>query len=304
MTRAAPLRALPVLAALALAGCLRLDVFLFQGEPVADDVNLMANAPEIPADLLQELRGPVVAADGTVVDAYYAAHRADDGTPVARHATGILYCHGNAANIGHYAPRVQALWRLGWSVLVFDYPGYGKTKGTTTEDGVYAATRAAYDWLKARPGLQKVDVYGWSLGSAAAAQLAVEKAPPLLALESPFRSVAGLADDSAAVEAPGEWFADAVMDTVGKIPRFTGGLLVLHGKADTFVRPANGQAVYDAALGHANPAWLDLVDGATHSTVPCVSHDDPAVPGGCNGGFTAAYEQTVGDFFDGRTDGT
>src|SRR5262245_13698348 len=60
----------------------------------------------------------------------------------------MLYCHGNAGNLSHRGAGVGH-WRreLGLPVLIFDYPGYGKSEGRPTEAGCYAAAAAAYDWL-------------------------------------------------------------------------------------------------------------------------------------------------------------
>ena len=42
----------------------------------------------------------------------------------------ILYSHGNAEDIGHARPSLEALRRLGFSVLAYDYRGYGLSEGT------------------------------------------------------------------------------------------------------------------------------------------------------------------------------
>src|SRR5947209_2696286 len=64
-------------------------------------------------------------------------------------ATGaVLYCHGNAGNLSHRGPGL-ARWAdtFDASVLIFDYPGYGRSTGTPTERSCYAAGEAAYVWL-------------------------------------------------------------------------------------------------------------------------------------------------------------
>ena len=62
-------------------------------------------------------------------------------------ATGaVLYSHGNAGNLSHRGPGIRH-WQehFGESVLIFDYPGYGKSAGKPSEAGCYAAADAAYD---------------------------------------------------------------------------------------------------------------------------------------------------------------
>src|SRR5205807_10533826 len=60
----------------------------------------------------------------------------------------LLYCHGNAGNLSHRGEAALA-WQvsLQQAVLLFDYPGYGRSGGTPSERGCYAAGDAAYTWL-------------------------------------------------------------------------------------------------------------------------------------------------------------
>lgn len=279
-------------------GCMRLDVFLFNGLPVDDDVNLMEAATQIPEELREEVF--IQAEDGTEVNAYMLRHEPGDGTPEFRHHTAILYCHGNKWNIQEYALRVQELWKLGYSVLIFDYRGYGKTRGTTTEAGATMDARAARAFLEEAEGFdqENIALYGFSLGSAICTNLAMERAAPALALEAPFGSVKGMANGSLGLEAPVGWFADSVMETITRVTHHKGALLVMHGTRDTFVKPDFGQAIYEAAEGHASSRELWMVEGATHGTVPCAEFSGPAPQSGCPGGFSEEYGPLLTAFFD------
>src|SRR5262249_29186117 len=66
------------------------------------------------------------------------------------HATGaLLYCPGNAGNLDGRARLVRDLYQhLDESVLILDYPGFGRSGGSPSEAGCYAAADAAYDWLR------------------------------------------------------------------------------------------------------------------------------------------------------------
>lgn len=277
------------------AGCMRLDVFLFNGSPAPDDLDLMA-ATEIPTELREELF--LEAEDGTEVNAYFLKHAPGDGTDEARHDTALLYCHGNKLHIQEYALRAQELWKLGYTVLIFDYRGYGKTKGTTTEEGTYRDGRAARAYLESEFDPARIGLYGYSLGTAVCTRLATEKPAPALALEAPFGSVKAMANGSLGLEAPGDWFADSTMDTLSRITGHEGALLVMHGTQDDFVKPEYGQAIHEAADGHASERSLWLVEGAVHSTVPCNEHEGERPQGGCAGGFSDEYLSKVTDLFD------
>src|SRR5207248_1555181 len=82
-----------------------------------------------------------VSADGTKLHGWWL--------PPADPAAGaVLVAHGNGGNITHRGRMASDLNRvLGAGVLLFDYPGYGKSEGKPTEKGCYAAGEAAYRWL-------------------------------------------------------------------------------------------------------------------------------------------------------------
>src|SRR5436190_7397734 len=108
----------------------------------------------------------------------------------------LLYCHGNAGNLSFRGPNIARFQQsLGIAVLIFDYPGFGRSTGRPTEAGCYAAADAAYDWLIAKQNIAPNDVvlYGRSLGGAVATELATRKPPRALVLASSFTSIPDMA---------------------------------------------------------------------------------------------------------------
>ena len=103
-----------------------------------------------------------------------------DGTsalwcPCAGSELVVLYCHGNFGNLSMRADWIEPLHRhLNASVLLFDPPGYGKTRGKPTETGCYASAESAFAWMKEH-GVEEgtVVLWGKSLGAAIATELAV-----------------------------------------------------------------------------------------------------------------------------------
>ncbi|KKL46970.1 hypothetical protein LCGC14_2340260, partial [marine sediment metagenome] len=79
------------------------------------------------------------AGDGTKLSAWYVPARKPKGV--------ILFCHGNGGNISHRMESIAIFCKLGYSVLIFDYRGYGKSEGKPTEAGTYDDARAAWDYL-------------------------------------------------------------------------------------------------------------------------------------------------------------
>jgi pimeloyl-ACP methyl ester carboxylesterase len=96
--------------------------------------------------------------------------------PTARYT--ILYSHGNLEDIGFIRPRMELFRRHGFSVLCYDYPGFGASEGKKNEENCYDAAKAAYDYLtqilKIQPS--RIILYGRSMGGGPTAYLA-EKYP-------------------------------------------------------------------------------------------------------------------------------
>ncbi|MCH7548341.1 MAG: alpha/beta hydrolase [Candidatus Krumholzibacteriota bacterium] len=106
----------------------------------------------------------------------------------------LLYCHGNAGNITHRVELVRAFVERGLSVFIFDYSGYGKSEGRVGEAETYRSAHAAWDYLTGDAGIdeQSIIIFGRSLGSAVAIELATQVSPRALILESSFTSLPDL----------------------------------------------------------------------------------------------------------------
>jgi hypothetical protein len=180
------------------------------------------------------------AADGTRLHGWYVPHE--------KPRAAILYCHGNAGNITHRADVLETLHRrVGASVLMFDYRGYGRSEGKPGEAGVLADARAARAWLAQRAGIDQRNVVlmGQSLGGAVAVDLAAADGARGLVLESTFTSV----PDMAAHYYP--WLPRFLLrtrlDSLAKIGRYHGPVFQAHGDADTIVPFQQGQKLFNAA---------------------------------------------------------
>jgi uncharacterized protein len=105
----------------------------------------------------------------------------------------VLYFHGNRKNIGWYARFAPNFTKDGYEVWMLDYPGYGKSTGILTEERLYDYADQLYKLANVRFGKDSIILYGKSMGTGVAAQLASRKDCRRVILETPYYSMHALA---------------------------------------------------------------------------------------------------------------
>lgn len=195
------------------------------------------------------------AADGTNLFGWYVEAPA---SPIV-----MLWCHGNAGNIINRLENLVELHRVGISVFLFDYRGYGRSRGTPSEQGLYQDALGAYAYLlgarRVRP--ERILLFGRSLGAAVAGEVASQRRAAGLVLESCFPSVAALAK-AHYFGLPVHWLLGAQFNLADRLQRISMPTLFVHGDQDTIVPIQLGRQVFEAAR---EPKSFYLVQGADHN---------------------------------------
>lgn len=178
----------------------------------------------------------------------------------------IVYFHGNGGNLSYCGWVGESFKARGFDVLLFDYRGYGRSGGSMEDErGLYADADAAYDFVTKGRGVpaREVVLYGQSLGTAAAADVASRRECGALVLESGLTSAADMAGEVI------PWLPRFVrgltrnkLDSVGKLPRVGCPVFVAHGDRDEIIPVAHGRGLFEAA---PEPKRLHVVEGAGHN---------------------------------------
>jgi fermentation-respiration switch protein FrsA (DUF1100 family) len=168
-----------------------------------------------------------IKSDGFDINAWYVPAIASRGT--------VLFCHGNAGNIGFRMNNIRIWNQLGMNVLIFDYRGYGLSQGTTTEQGCYEDVKACYSWLKEHyPTQGPFIIHGRSLGGGVASWAAENLSCDGLILESTFTSIPAMGQYRFPF-LPITFISNIYFPTTERIGKIACPIQVFHSKDDDVI---------------------------------------------------------------------
>ncbi|MBW4564707.1 MAG: alpha/beta hydrolase [Mojavia pulchra JT2-VF2] len=181
----------------------------------------------------------------------------------------LLYLHGNGLNIGANIAHASRFYQLGFSVLLIDYRGYGRSEGTfPNEMKVYQDAATAWNYLVQQLKIppNHIYIYGHSLGGAVAIDLAVKHSDAAgLIVENSFTSIQEVvAYRNLFWMFPVNLILTQRFESIKKISKLKMPVLLIHGTADLTVPFFMSQKLYAAA---PEPKKLILVPEAGHNDV-------------------------------------
>jgi fermentation-respiration switch protein FrsA (DUF1100 family) len=175
----------------------------------------------------------------------------------------ILYFHGNAGDLSGWKFVTEDFTALGYNVLIIDYRGYGKSSGAISEQGFYQDGDAAYNYLvetkQFTPG--NILLYGRSIGTGVAVNVASRHIAKGLILESPYTSLGALANEKLPFFFP-SLYLQFQFDNLKKIAKVPYPVILLHGTDDELIPAAHSQRLLQAVPGKKK---LILIDGGAHN---------------------------------------
>jgi len=216
-------------------------------------------------------------ADGTKIHAWLMQPELEPEIP-----RYFLYCHGNAENVSHSCAHhgQEIVHKLGGTVMVFDYRGYGKSEGSPNEAGIKLDAERAMDVFCDKMNIKPSDVIlmGQSLGGAVATHLSATKGCKALILQRTFSSLPDVAA-SKYPWIPVRWLMQNDFNSAAAIEAYKGPLFQSHGETDSIVPIRFGEKVFERT-SHPLSQFVRL---------PSVGHND---------GFPSGYWQSVSKWLD------
>jgi alpha-beta hydrolase superfamily lysophospholipase len=208
-----------------------------------------------------------VTADGLRLTGWLAPPRG----PAPDRSMAVLVANGNGGDRSHRVPLAHALNEQGFTVLLFDYRGYGGNPGSPSESGLFHDIRAAFSYLVKVFDREKIILFGESLGAAVVTDLATEQPVGGVVLRSPFTDLASVGATHYPF-LPVRLLLRDRFPVLDKITAVRSPVAVIYGSADSIVPPSQSAAV--ARQASVEPV---VVEGADHNDPVLV--DGPQVIG-------------------------
>jgi fermentation-respiration switch protein FrsA (DUF1100 family) len=176
--------------------------------------------------------------DGENIIAWHVPPR--DDQPI------VVFLHGNGDSIALRVPRFQNIVSDGTGLLALSFRGYAGSSGSPTEKGLLSDVEAAYDFVAARYPVERIVLWGFSLGTGPAVITAAQRPIGKLILEAPYTSTADVAAQlypfmPVRLLMKDQYRSDA------SIAKIKAPLLVMHGDHDQVIPFAMGRKLFDKA---------------------------------------------------------
>ena len=190
----------------------------------------------------------------------------------------LLFCHGNYGNVSYNLERIQFHYNMGFSILAFDYRGYGQSIShadpVPTEKTTCADAEAAWNYLTTERGVapEDITIMGHSMGGAVAINLASRHADAgHLIVKSSFTTM----QDAVLAKSIYRFFPVQQMltepfDSLSKVKDLRMPVLYVHGDRDADLPAELSQRLYEAST---EPKQLLIVEGADHNNISTVAGD-------------------------------
>lgn len=178
----------------------------------------------------------------------------------------ILFSHGNAEDLGNVVPFMKQFQALGYSVLMYEYRGYGTSEGKPSVKKTYQDVEAAYHWLVNEKKIppDTIIAQGRSIGGGPATWLAAHHEVGGLVIESSFTS-------AFRVKTRWQLMPWDKFNNLKRIKQVKCPVLVMHGRNDEILPFWHGEKLYNAAPDPKMNLWID---GAQHNDYAYVAGDN------------------------------
>jgi uncharacterized protein len=222
------------------------DLLLFHPKPLSKDYKFVFTHP------YKEINLPVNSRNLNIVQ--FTTAEPSKGV--------VIYFHGNMQNIERYQNIVPLFTAEGYELWMMDYPGFGKSTGDRTEENIYIDAAKVYKLALEKFPPHQIIIYGRSIGTGPASQLASIKPCKKLILETPYYSINALAKSYFPIY-PVKFLTRYSFPVMDYLKQVKASSYIIHGTADEVI--PYKQAV---RLRKGNPSThLITIEGGQHNNL-------------------------------------
>ena len=223
-------------------------LFIFQRKIVFNVSGLPKKPTAYGLNNIKEFK--IITKDGVSLLSWYSKPKINKPT--------LLYFHGNSFDIGERAYRIERYISQGWGVLMPAWRGYSGNLGNPTEQNLYIDAESSLDWLHNNTLTNKKDIilYGESLGTGVAIEIATRYLFKSLILEAPFTSIYEIALKRYKIY-PFKFLVLDKFNNLQKINKINTPLLIISGKKDEIVPHQHSIELFNKAKTLKERLFLD-----------------------------------------------
>ena len=161
---------------------------------------------------------------------------------------GVLVLGGNAGNMSYMLDSVELFYKLGYSVFIYDYRGFGASEGILTESAMYDDASLAWNYLTQTRQIapDNIVIFGRSLGTAVASWIASKFNPAALIMESGFSSLEKLGTIYYKW-LPTKYLLKFRYDSLSRISKVKCPTLYIHSTEDELIPYSQSEELYAAS---------------------------------------------------------
>ena len=172
----------------------------------------------------------------------------------------LVFFHGNAGDLSNRIYKLNELDKLDINILLISWRGFSGNEGYPTEKNLYEDAEAAIKWLnKKKVSNSQIILYGESLGTGVAVEIASKNNFNSIILESPFTSI----ENSAKIYypyLPVSFLLKDRYDSISKIKKINSPILIMHGRKDDIVPFFMGKKLFEQANSPKDSYFTDIDD--------------------------------------------
>ena len=172
----------------------------------------------------------------------------------------LVFFHGNAGDLSNRIYKLNELDKLDINILLISWRGFSGNEGYPTEKNLYEDAEAAIKWLKKKKvSDSQIILYGESLGTGVAVEIASKNNFNSIILESPFTSI----ENSAKIYypyLPVKFLLKDRYDSISKIKKINSPILIMHGRKDDIVPFFMGKKLFEKANSPKDSYFTDIDD--------------------------------------------